>query len=60
MATVGQIQPSDADDHLDCQQFHQERGGMVQRIPFHEDAQHHRWCKENLLGNTKGPTTKTA
>jgi hypothetical protein len=33
------------DDHLDCQPFHQERRGMVQQIlPFHEDAQHHRWC----------------
>ncbi len=34
------------DDHLDGQSFHQERCGMVQQIPFHEDAQHHRWCKE--------------
>ncbi len=34
------------DNHVDRQSFHQERHGMVQQIPFHEDAQHHRWCKE--------------
>jgi hypothetical protein len=33
-------------NHLDRQSFHQERLGMVQPIPFHKDAQHHRWCKE--------------
>jgi hypothetical protein len=36
--TPGKLGAQTLDDHRDCQSFHQERGGMVQRIPFHEDA----------------------
>jgi hypothetical protein len=41
------------------QSFHQMRYWLVQQVSFHEDAQISDKIKK-LLGNTKGPTRKTA